>query len=376
MKKLKYLLLIMVTTFVSVASVNATQGNVNGSIVSSQITSSSDAQFYYLSGGQITTSFVQTYDNYSPYFSATTGETNTILSFNTMQTLAKDYLYALTLYVGTQNNSNLADIPLLVGQGNWNGGALEGHLNGLTSNSCQADVYAYSNSYNITSNLQIGFDPPASANTKVIYIVIKSNCNYPYISMRINHVTSPGQIYFWGFHAEALGSTSGLTTSQVQSIVNNATSGLATSSDITEIQENIATSEENIKSQIEESTNKIDDTINNTDISDSSSTANSFFEGFTTDDYGLSDIVTMPLELIKGLTSNTCVALSLTLPFVNKTFELPCMSSIYQEYFGSFFTLYQTVTFGFVAYWVIVKIFALVKGFKDPDDDKVEVMDL
>jgi len=122
--------------------------------------------------------------------------------------------------------------------------------------------------------------------------------------------------------------------------------------------------------------NDLNDNITSSDTSNSQNQANSFFEGFESDDYGLSDIVTMPLELIKGLTSDTCVALSLTLPFVNKTFELPCMSSIYQEHFGSFFTLYQTVTFGFVSYWVIVKIFALVKGFKDPDDDKVEVMDL
>lgn len=128
--------------------------------------------------------------------------------------------------------------------------------------------------------------------------------------------------------------------------------------------------------KVKESIDKVDDTINSTDTTGSQSQANSFFEGFESDDYGLSDIITMPLELIRGLTSNSCVALNLTIPFVNKSFDLPCMSSIYQEYFGNFFALYQTITFGFVAYWVVVKIFALVKGFKDPDDDKVEVMDL
>lgn len=122
--------------------------------------------------------------------------------------------------------------------------------------------------------------------------------------------------------------------------------------------------------------NDLNDNITSSDTSSSEGQANSFFEGFESDDYGLSDIITMPLDLIKGLTSNSCVALNLTIPFVNKNFQLPCMSSIYQQYFGDFFTLYQTITFGFIAYWVIVKIFALVKGFKDPNDDKVEVLDL
>ena len=64
------------------------------------------------------------------------------------------------------------------------------------------------------------------------------------------------------------------------------------------------------------------------------------------------------------------------LPYVNKTLDLPCMSSIYSQYFGSFFTLYQTITFGIIAYWVCVRIFNLVKDFKNPDHDEIEVLDL
>jgi hypothetical protein len=52
------------------------------------------------------------------------------------------------------------------------------------------------------------------------------------------------------------------------------------------------------------------------------------------------------------------------------------MTAIYNKHFGSIFTLYQTITTGFIAYWVAVRIFALIKGFKDPEDDKIEVMDL
>lgn len=125
-----------------------------------------------------------------------------------------------------------------------------------------------------------------------------------------------------------------------------------------------------------QSVDNLKDNITSKDTTDANSSANSFFDNFQTSDYGLSDIITMPLTLIKSLTNSTCVSLDLTVPFVDKTLSLPCMSSIYSQFFGSFFTLYQLVTFGFVAYWVSVRIFNLVKDFKNPDHDEIEVLDL
>lgn len=129
---------------------------------------------------------------------------------------------------------------------------------------------------------------------------------------------------------------------------------------------------------IQEETKKTNDTLNDDDTTDSTNKANEFFSGFTTDTFGLTSIITAPLSLIGSITSSTCSPLSLNIPFLSKNnkLDLPCMSSIYQENFGSFLTIYQTVTFGIVAYWVCVRIFALVKGFKNPDEDKVEVLDL
>lgn len=122
--------------------------------------------------------------------------------------------------------------------------------------------------------------------------------------------------------------------------------------------------------------NNLNDSLNNSDSSGATSEASEFFSGFTTDTFGLTSIITAPLNLIGSITSSTCTPLGLPLPYVNKTLELPCMSSIYSEYFGSFFTLYQTITFGIIAYWVCVRIFNLVKDFKNPDHDEIEVLDL
>lgn len=116
--------------------------------------------------------------------------------------------------------------------------------------------------------------------------------------------------------------------------------------------------------------------INSDDSSGATNEASEFFSGFETDTFGLTSIITAPLNLIGSITSSTCSPLGLEVPFVNKTLNLPCLSSIYQQYFGSFLTIYQTITFGIVAYWVCVRIFNLVKDFKNPEHDEIEVLDL
>lgn len=120
----------------------------------------------------------------------------------------------------------------------------------------------------------------------------------------------------------------------------------------------------------------VTDTITDDNVDGANSEASNFFSGFTTNTYGLTSIITAPLTLIQSLTSTTCSDLVLPLPFVNQNLTLPCMYTIYSQNFGSFLTLYQTITYGIVAYWVIVRIFNLVKDFKNPDHDEIEVMEL
>lgn len=137
---------------------------------------------------------------------------------------------------------------------------------------------------------------------------------------------------------------------------------------------------DNINKNQQETNKKLqetNDTLKDDDTSEASGEAESFFSGFSTDTHGLTSIITAPLQLIGSITSSTCSPLKLDVPFVDgKKLELPCMSSIYKKHFGSFLSIYQIATFGLIAYWVCVRIFALVKDFKDPDKDEVEVMDL
>lgn len=134
----------------------------------------------------------------------------------------------------------------------------------------------------------------------------------------------------------------------------------------------------NMESQqdVNNSINDVNDTLNDDDTTGATDSAGGFFNDFTTDTHGLTAIITAPLSLISSITSSSCSPLVLPLPYVDKDLTLPCMGAIYSNYFGSFLSVYQLITFGIVAYWVCVRIFNLVKDFKNPDHDEIEVLDL
>lgn len=138
---------------------------------------------------------------------------------------------------------------------------------------------------------------------------------------------------------------------------------------------------QNIINNNNSNTDKITDSINNTndtmkDDNIDTSSSNSFFNNFSNNQHGLTGVINAPLKFIQSLSNNTCSNVSLTIPFVDETFNLPCFSTIYKENFNVAYTIYQVVISALVGYWVCVKIYAMVKGFKDPTDDRIEVMDL
>ena len=124
-----------------------------------------------------------------------------------------------------------------------------------------------------------------------------------------------------------------------------------------------------------QATQDINNTINNDNVDGANSKATSFFDNFQSNSHGLTGIITAPLRLVNSLASSSCSPLVLPLPFVNQNATLPCMSSVYSR-FPTFLNLYQLITTGIIAYWVLIKIFGHVKGMQNPNDDKIEVFDL
>ena len=128
-----------------------------------------------------------------------------------------------------------------------------------------------------------------------------------------------------------------------------------------------------------ETNDKLDDlneNITSSDISESQDTADGFFSGFEGGNHGISGIITAPLEFVQSLLGHSCEPLVFELPFVDEEVSLPCIGPIYQQYFGLFFNLYQVITTGIIAYAVGIRIFGIVKGLQDPQNDKIEVMRL
>lgn len=187
--------------------------------------------------------------------------------------------------------------------------------------------------------------------------------NGTYVNLRLKTTSSISGYYaLVGFKSESLGLYSG----KVEQIIDN--SGFATATSVEEVK--TATNE--VKQEIQ-STN---DTLNNSDTSEATNQASDLFNNYTDNDFGLSGVITAPLNLIRSLTSKTCSQVVLPIPFVDKDLKLPCLSAIYREHFNGILSIYQIVLFAIVGYRICISIFFMVKGFKDPNKDEIEVMDL
>lgn len=222
----------------------------------------------------------------------------------------------------------------------------------------------------------------------VITYITKANINFSYLF--IPFATDrlwTGSFYLAGIEIKSLGQSS-LTSSEVNNLLtqqsNQIKDDLDSLSDnfnnkLNSIESGVNNKLDDVNSSIGETNDKLDDVNSNITNSNSSGATNSaggFFNNFEDNDFGLSGIITAPLNTIKTITNNSCTPLNLTIPFVDKEMSLPCMTDIYEEHFGSFLDIYQIITFGIISYWVCVQIYAMVKGFKNPDKDEIEVMDL
>ena len=127
--------------------------------------------------------------------------------------------------------------------------------------------------------------------------------------------------------------------------------------------------------------NKIDDvkdTLTDDNIGDSDNKLGDFLTGFQDKDpSGISGIVTVPLRIIKSFSTSQCKPFELDFYGDNKV-SVPCVSSMISDKTknSSQFKLFQTIMTGLVAYRCVKSLYSLVQRIKNPDDDRVEVLDL
>lgn len=297
------------------------------------------------------------------------------------------YNYAITTYIGftydsldyyvTLNNrysNQNAICNFGYCSGNWNGGYYFSSVKYSRGYTPQIINIPYGN------GLYYGFYA-----TQILYIfTANASAESVLIPFNANISTSLRSIYLLGYNIEQLGQNDLVTNSSLNSAIAN--SGLATASSVSSVQNSV----NQVQQEVQGTTNAIDnqtqqqqanheetmDTITDSNTSESTNSASSFFSNFNTNTHGLTGIITAPLTAIQSLSSKTCSPLVLPLPFVNENLTLPCMRTIYDSYFGDFMRIYDIITLGIISYWVMVRIFAMVKDFKNPEHDEIEVVDL
>ena len=184
-----------------------------------------------------------------------------------------------------------------------------------------------------------------------------------------------------GYKLEDLGATNGLTSSQVQNIIDN--SGLASASSVNQVQQSVnqvKTELNNVNSSIEEQTHQqqenheetintiTDDRINENGASDFANGLNREYSSLTP----FSDFINLPLRWIQLLFSsqNSCQPINLPLPYLNnKTLTLPCMTEFWQR-MGALGTLIQLVWIAIVGVRIFNGLFLLTCETLDPNPDK------
>lgn len=130
-----------------------------------------------------------------------------------------------------------------------------------------------------------------------------------------------------------------------------------------------------IKKQTEEQ-KKTNDTLKDDNVDSSTNQGSSFFNDFNSGDEGsLTDIVSLPLEYVQHL-NDTCKPFTITAGNLGNI-TIPCLSSIWSSTpFAGVINTASIIINGIICYKLLTSLFLFFKELKDPDDDKVEVMDL
>lgn len=116
------------------------------------------------------------------------------------------------------------------------------------------------------------------------------------------------------------------------------------------------------------------DTIKSDNVSGANTTAKNFFDNFTTTNHGgISSIVSAPLTAVNAMLNGTCTPLTAT--YKNKTIEFPCGNDFWDK-MSEVKTFLNVVEGGILCYCIIISLYKDIEKLKNPDDDRVDVMNL
>lgn len=137
---------------------------------------------------------------------------------------------------------------------------------------------------------------------------------------------------------------------------------------------------EEMITQNEETNQKLDDlndSLNDDNVDAQDSQINDLLnDDAFKDKTGLSSVISAPINILNNLT-NSCQPINLTIPYMNVDVSIPCMStSVYNKFPSGFINTISAIINGFLVYRVVLSLYGMIHKFKDPEDDRIEVVDL
>ena len=126
--------------------------------------------------------------------------------------------------------------------------------------------------------------------------------------------------------------------------------------------------------KITEEQKKTNETLKDDNVDEANSSASGFFNNFTDEDHGgISGIVKAPLVAFNAMLDDDCSPLTAT--YEGKEISLQCGTEFWSK-LGALKTFLNLTYGGILCYLIATKLFKLVNNLKNPNNDKVEVMDL
>lgn len=105
---------------------------------------------------------------------------------------------------------------------------------------------------------------------------------------------------------------------------------------------------------------QVDDLLNNSNFNDSS---------------GIQSIINAPLNFINSL-SNTCSPINVTIPYIDEPLQIPCIKQELNNHIPLIVPILSTAINGFIVYRILLDLVRIIKNSRNPDDDRIEVLDL
>lgn len=132
--------------------------------------------------------------------------------------------------------------------------------------------------------------------------------------------------------------------------------------------------QQNEANETQEKLDDINDTMKNDDVDTEG--AGSFFSDFSTVNHGgISGVITAPLSAISKVT-DTCKPFSFKIK--EQVVELPCGDTLFwnKEGFAPLKIIWNIILGGGIIYALVCKLFKVIQNLKNPDDDRVEMINL